>query len=227
PVVIGFGSLIKPQFVLYLGLLLAVEHSRSMAIAKGAVTALAAAVVHGAYYLLRPADWNEYAQAVVKRTVVERDFGWGPAAFMMHFSQSSAAGAAGYLLALAIAAALAYVAWRKRVAAAVPDSAAFVAALAFVVLTFANPRIPLYDLYAAALAVGVCCALSEDDRRLPLVLAALIAAGLLPWLIANFTRAPTTYSWVTTNLLHFHLLGIFGLLAGLAMTGYNRGRQRL
>ena len=91
PIAIGLGALIKPQFALYLGLLLCLERSRWTAIVKALTAGAAVIGVHTVYFLFRPDDWNEYVQAVVKRTVVEKDFAWGPAGFIKHFSDSASA----------------------------------------------------------------------------------------------------------------------------------------
>ena len=80
------GALVKPQFALYVALLPFVERSRKVAVVKTMAVSVAVITVYLLrYMLLRPAEWNEYVQAVVKRTVVEKDFGWGPAAPSMRF----------------------------------------------------------------------------------------------------------------------------------------------
>src|SRR5262245_51486304 len=91
PVAIGLGGLIKPQFLIYLGLLPVLERTWQPAVLKIAAVCTVVAGVQTSYILLRPDDWNEYVQAVIKRTVVEKDYGWGPAAFANHFSQSNSA----------------------------------------------------------------------------------------------------------------------------------------
>jgi len=47
PVAIGFGSLIKPQFALYLGLLPLTDHAWRSAIVKMAVVMVVVAMVYG------------------------------------------------------------------------------------------------------------------------------------------------------------------------------------
>ena len=220
PIAIGLGALIKPQFALYLGLLLVLERSRKTAILKALPVVVAVAAVQTFYIVFRQDDWNEYVQAVVKRTVVEKDFAWGPAGVIKLFSDSNGAGFAAYLAALLIVGALAYAVVRK---SAQPVPRVGLVSLAFVVLTFANPRIPLYDLYAAAIALSVCCALAARASNMSWTLAAALTINLVPWLIDNFTRAPSAYPWWTRHLLITHLLGIGCLLVMLSRTGMRPG----
>ena len=161
PIAIGLGALIKPQFALYLGLLLCLERSRWSAIVKALAVGVAVIGVHTLYILFRPDDWNEYVQAVVKRTVVEKDFAWGPAGFIKHFSDSTGAASAAYIVGLVMVCGLSYAAWQKSVRLRQPVPTVSLVSLAFVVLTFANPRIPPYDLFAAAIALIVCCGLAN------------------------------------------------------------------
>jgi hypothetical protein len=221
PIAIGLGALIKPQFALYLGLLLVLERSRQAAVIKALIAGVAVAGVHTLYMLFRPDDWNEYVQAVVKRTVVERDFAWGPAGFSKLFSDSYGAAFAAYVAGLMVVGALAYAAWRKsaRTGQLVPRVG--LVSLAFVVLTFANPRIPPYDLYAAAIALAVCCALANRMSSMTWALALALAVNLIPWLIDNFTRVPSAYPWWTRHLLITHLLGIACLLVTLSRVGFH------
>ena len=51
PIVIGIGALIKPQFALYLGLLLCLERSRMVAVAKAVAVGAAVILVHALYIL--------------------------------------------------------------------------------------------------------------------------------------------------------------------------------
>ena len=55
---------------------------------------------------------------------------------------------------------LAFAAWQKFVRTRQPARGVALVSLAFVVLTFATARMPLYDLYTAAMAIAssVCCA---------------------------------------------------------------------
>lgn len=219
PLVIGAGALIKPQFAIYLGLLLCVERSRAIAVMKALVVSVAVTSVHGAYLLLRPDDWNEYVQAVIKRTMEVRDFGWGPAAFITRFTDWSGAPFAGYLAGLLIVAGLAYATWRRSLRSGRPIDRIAVMALGFVVLTFANPRMPLYDLYAAGIALVICCALAVSATGVTWILVPALAINLMPWLIANFARVPSAYPWWIQDLQITHLLGIAALLCGLARVG--------
>jgi hypothetical protein len=216
PVLVGFGALIKPQFLLYLGLLPILERSWKPVVMKIVLVCVAVAGVHAAYVGLRPNDWNEYTQAVLRRTVVEKDFGWGPAAFANHFSHSNAAAFAGYLVGLLVVGALAYAAWRKASPSDQPERRVFLVSVVFLVLTFANPRMPLYDLFAAAIALTVCCALVDRAPAMPWVLAAALGINILPWLIANFTRVPSAWPWWLRDLQLVHLLGIGSLLLTLS-----------
>ncbi|MDO8679746.1 MAG: glycosyltransferase 87 family protein [Acidobacteriota bacterium] len=219
PIAIGVGALIKPQFALYLGLLLVLERSRKAAVMKALAVGFAVAGVHTLYMLFRPDDWNEYVQAVVKRTVVEKDFAWGPAGFMKQFSDSSGAAFAAYLVALLLVSALAHAAWQKFVRTRQPVPGVALVSLAFVVLTFANPRMPLYDLYAAAIALSVCCALAGRTSGLAWVLVLALSINLIPWSIANFARVPSAWPWWLQHLQITHLLGIGGLLVALSRVG--------
>ena len=219
PIVIGFGALIKPQFAFYLGLLLCLERSSMAAVAKSVAVAAAVALVHGSYILFRPHDWNEYVQAVLKRTVDEKDFGWGPAAFAVRFSDANAAATAGYALALLAVCGLAYQAWRKSIRSDRPPPPLFVVSLAFVVLTFANPRLPLYDLYVAAIALVICCAMALPAPGMAWTLAAALAINFVPWVVANFTRTPSAWPWWIQDLQMTHLLGIASLFIALSRSG--------
>lgn len=219
PIAIGLGALIKPQFALYLGLLLVLERSRAAAVVKAVTVGVAVAGVHALYILFRPTEWNEYVQAVIKRTVVEQDFGWGPAALITHFTDSTGAAFAAYVVAFLVVCALAYATWQKSVRMGQPVPGVALVSLAFVVLTFANPRIPLYDLFAAAIALGMCCALAARASSLSWALVLALAINLIPWLIENFARVPSAYPWWARDLLITHLLGIGCLLVTLSRTG--------
>lgn len=218
PIAIGLGALIKPQFALYLGLLWCLERSRRTAVMKALAVGVAVAGVHAAYILFRPDDWNEYVQAVVKRTSVEKDFGWGPAGFVTHFSDSGGAAFGAYLVGFLIVAALSYVAWQRSMRTGQLVPAVSLVSLAFVVLTFANPRIPLYDVFAAGIALVVCCGVARASK-LSWVLVLALAINLVPWLIANFARVPSAYPWWVRDLQITHLLGTGALLVMLSRTG--------
>jgi hypothetical protein len=169
---------------------------------------------------LRPFDWNEYVQAVVQRTAVEKDYAWGPAGFIKNFTDSDAAAFAAYIGGFVAVWLLAYAGWRTSIQAGheVPDLA-FVC-LAFVALTFMNPRLPLYDVHAAGLALAICCALvSERSPAIRWVLAVVLAINLVPWTIANFTRNPSAFPWWMHNLQIAHFIGIGSLLIALSRTG--------
>lgn len=222
PIAIGFGALIKPQFAVYLGLLLCLERSRKAAVLKALAVCVAVACVYTLYVVVRPDDWNEYVQAAVKRTVVEKDFAWGPAGFIKHFSDSNAAGFAAYIVGFLIVCALSYAAWQKSVRLREPVSAVSLVSLAFVVLTFANPRIPLYDVFAAAIALSICCGFANRAPSMSWALVLALAINLTPWLIANFARAPTAYPWWVRDLQTTHLLGIACLFVALSRTGLHR-----
>ncbi len=216
PMVIAGGALIKPQFAIYLGLLLFVEPSRRVAIVKIAAAGAAVVGVHAAYMVFRPFAWDEYSQGVVKRMLVERDWGWGPAALGTHLSSGAIAPYVGYVAGLAGAAALCGAAW-KRTAGAVPKTATV--CLAFVVLSLGNPRLPLYDLYAAGIARTIACGLARDASRLAWALAIALAINVVPWTIDEFARQPFAWPWRLKDMLISHLAGIFILLTALARSG--------
>jgi len=219
PIVIGVGALIKPQFALYLGLLPCLEQSRKAAVVKAMAVCLAVIGVHTLYVVFRPNDWNEYVQAVVKRTTVEKDFAWGPAGFIQHFNDSNGAAFTAYIVGLLMVGALAYAAWQKSVRMGQPVPRAAIVSLAFLVLTFANPRMPLYDLFSAAIALSVCCGLANRASSLAWVLVLALAINLVPWSIANFTRVPSAYPWWVRDLQITHFLGIGSLLVALSRVG--------
>ncbi|MBY0497061.1 MAG: hypothetical protein K2Y23_22895 [Cyanobacteria bacterium] len=89
PLAIGLGALIKPQFLLYVGLLPVLEPWRKSAI-KMLMAVLAVSAVHAAYVVLRPDLWNDYVDGVRSRTLEVQDFGWGSAALFMHMTGSNA-----------------------------------------------------------------------------------------------------------------------------------------
>lgn len=216
PVVIAAGALIKPQFVIYAGLLWFIEPSRLRAIVKIAAVVAVVAAVHALYAQLRPFDWSEYTQAVVKRTLVEKDYGWGPGAYITHFTSSNAI-VFGFAAAwLAVVALLARAAWRRSAADAPPVA---LLSLVFVVLTFANPRTPAYDVYAALTALAVCCAWAAQPRLMLQLLVILLAVNIVPWTISEFARTPTAWPWWATNTHLGHLACFPVLLAGLARHG--------
>lgn len=219
PIVIGLGALIKPQFALYLGLLPCLERSRQAAMVKALTVGVAVIGVYTSYVLFRPNDWNEYLRAVVKRTTVEKDFGWGPAGFMMHFTDSTGAASATYIVGFLVVCGLSYAAWQKSVRAGQPVPGVSLVCLAFVVLSFANPRMPLYDFYAAAIALSVCCGVANRAPSVAWVLVLALAINLIPWLITNFASAPSAYPWWVRDLQITHLLGIGSLLVTLSRVG--------
>ena len=201
------------------GLLPLVDRSRLAAVVKIAAVVVAVVGVHAGYSLLRPADWNEYVQAVMNRTMVEKDFGWGPSALIMRFNASNGAAFAGYLAGLLIVIGLSYHGVRRSARAAQTVSPTAIVSLAFVVLTFANPRVPLYDLFAAGIALAICCGLTGHAAGMPWVLLLAMTVNFVPWLIANFAAAPAAYPWWVRDLLVTHLFGIGSLLIALARTG--------
>ena len=219
PIVIGIGALIKPQFALYLGLLLCLERSRTVAVAKAVAVGAAVILVHASYILFRPYDWDEYIQSVLKRTVDEKDFGWGPAALAMRFSDANAAATVAYALGFLAVSGLAYLAWLRSVRSNRPLPPLFVVSLAFVVLTLANPRLPLYDVYVAAIALVICCAMAPPTPAMAWTLVAAMAINFLPWVIANFTRTPSAWPWWIQDLQITHLVGTASLFVALARTG--------
>lgn len=224
PVAIGLGALIKPQFALYLGLLLSVERSAKTALIKMVAVGAGVIAIHLAYLVLRPDDWNEYMQAIVKRTVVGNDFGWGPAGFVNHFTESHAGGLIVYLVALIIVGALAFATWRRS-RTEQPVSPIALLSLAFIVLTFANPRMPLYDLFAAAIALGVCCAFADRSNVMAWALVLALVINLPPWVIANFARVPSAWPWWLRDLQIGHLVGIGILLVTLSRVGMRGLRE--
>ena len=213
PIAIGFGALIKPQFIVYLGLLPCVERSWKASLATMAAVAAAVAAVYAGYMVFRPFDWSEYVQAITKRAVEEKDYGWGPAGFVKRWSDANSAAVTAYLAGLAAVAALALSAWRR--SPRLPAVA--LVSLAFVVLTFANPRLPLYDVYAAAIALAVCCALSTP--AMAWVLAAALGINIVPWAITEFARVPSAWPPWMLDLQIAHMAGIGGLLSVLALVG--------
>ena len=219
PIVIGAGALIKPQFALYLGLLVVVEPSRRTAIIKMLAVAAAIVAVNALYIVLRPFDWNEYVQGVITQTSVKRDFGWGPAAMGTHLSGATIAPYLAYAATLVLTAALCLRIWRVSVRAGGNVATVAIVALAFVVLTFANPRVPLYDLFAAGIAAAVACGFAADARRVCWVLVIVLAINLVPWTIEEFARNPAAWPWWAKDMLIGHLGGIVVLLIALSRAG--------
>jgi hypothetical protein len=214
PIAIGCGALIKPQFILYLGLLPVLERTWRAALIASAVTVAAVVLVHAGYLVWRADQWNDYVTAVRARVLTEKDFGWGSAEFFMHLTGSTTAALAGYGAMLLAVCALAGMAWRQSPAA----GRLSMACLAFVVLTFANPRAPLYDLYAAGIALVVCCGLTGRREHVAVLVAGL-ALNLVPWLIAEFARTPAAWPWWAGDYMITHLAGVSVLLLSLARTG--------
>ena len=215
PIIIGLGALIKPQFALYIGLLPFVERSGRLAAVKIVVVGLAVVVVHGLHLMVRPFDWNEYVQGVITQTVVKRDFGWSAAAMGTHLSDASSAPYIGYIAGVVITTALCLATWRK---SRQPPPLAVVS-LAFVTLTFANPRVPLYDLYAAGIALIIACGFAADANRTAWTLAIALAFNLIPWTIEEFTANPPAWPWWAKDTLIGHLGSIALLLLSLSRAG--------
>ena len=193
PAVIAFGALLKPQFAIYLLLLPVVERNWRAAVAKIGAAAAGIAVVYGLYMMLRPADWNEYIQAIAKRTIVEKDFGWGPSGFIKHWSDNSVAMFGAYIAGLVIVGALALQVWWRSARPSQP----VVLSLAFIALTFANPRLPLYDVYAAAIALAVVAACARTPPAVPAV---ALTINIVPWGIKEFARTPSAWPWWLQDL---------------------------
>jgi hypothetical protein len=218
PFAIAAGALIKPQFALYLGLLLVLERSRKVAVMKMLAAGAVVLLVHASYMLFEPAAWGDYVAGVTDRTMSEKDFGWGSAALFMQFSGSTTGALAGFAVTLAVVGALAYVAWRRSARRGLAAPLVSLACLTFVVLTFANPRVPLYDLYAAGIALIICCGFAARPEG-AWAMAAALAVNLVPWLIAEFARTPEAYPWWAMDLLITHMAGLALLLLSLARTG--------
>lgn len=222
PVAIAAGALIKPQFLLYLGVLPVLVQPFKAAALRMLAAGGAVAAIYAGYVVFRPAEWSDYVASVNHRMLTEQDFGWGSAAMMMQITGSNIAALAGYAAVLLCVAALAFVAWRKSRADAPLVS---VACLAFVVLTFANPRVPLYDLYAAAIALSVCCSIAARPANAWVMVAAL-AINLVPWMIEEFARTPAAWPWWMMSYLIGHMTGIALLLIFLAWGGLVDTRAR-
>jgi hypothetical protein len=219
PIVIAAGALIKPQFALYLGLLPFVEPSRPTAVIKMLAAGGVVVLVNMLYVVFRPFDWNEYVQGVITQTAVKRDLGWGPAALGTHLSDAFIAPGIAYVVILILAGALCVAVWRTTVKAGRTVPAVAIVALVFLVLTFANPRVPLYDLFAAAIAAGIVGSFAADARRVCWALAAVLAINLVPWTIEEFTRNPAAWPWWAKDMLFGHLGGIIVLLIALSRAG--------
>jgi hypothetical protein len=220
-IAIGAGALIKPQFIVYLPLLLCLEPARKASI-RIVMTAVAVVAVYAGYMMLRPFDWNEYVQAVANRTLTEQDYGWGPAALIKHVSDSNAAALIAYAAGFLVVAALSWAPLRRFIRDGDRISAV---CLAFFVLTFINPRLPLYDVYAAAVALGICCALAGPVPAMAWVLAFGMAVNLVPWTITEFAREPAAWpSWMQ-NLLAAHVVGVGSLLIALRRAPIGRSHE--
>jgi hypothetical protein len=218
PIAIGVGALLKPQFVVYLVLLPFVERSIKAALVKMVAAGIAVVVVYAGYMVFRPFDWNEYVQAIVTRAVVEKDFAWGPAGFIKRFSDTNAAALSAFVAGFLIVAALSYTAWRRSTRAGSIPAAATVS-LVYLVATFANPRLPLYDVYSAAIALIVCCSFANRASIMPWVLLAALAVNLVPWSISEFARTPSAFPGWMQDLQIMHMLGIGSLLIALSRVG--------
>lgn len=220
PFVIVLGALIKPQFAVYAGLLLVVDRSWKTAVVKAAGVVMAAAAVHLVFTQLQPFDWSEYTQALVKRTVVEKDFAWGPAGFIKHFSDSNLAALLAFAAGLVLVAGLAFKTYRRSLTDAVRVPSVAVTSLVFLVLTFANPRMPPYDVFAGFLALAVCCSFAARQGIMVRLLALLLALNLVPWVIKEFARTPSAWVWWLQDIQLGHLLGLVVLLAALSRVGF-------
>jgi hypothetical protein len=120
---------------------------------------------------------------------------------------------------LMLAAALCVAVSRTSVKAGRTVAAVPVVALAFIVLTFANPRVPLYDLFAAAIAAGIACSFAADAQRLSWALVIVLAINLVPWTIEEFTPDPAAWPWWAEDMLFGHVGGIIVLLIALSRAG--------
>lgn len=214
PVAVAAGSLIKPQFIVFLALVPLLEPLRS-AIVKVAVAGASVAGVYLAYMWWRPFDWTEYVTAVTRRAVTEKDYAWGPAGFIKNFNDSDAAALAAYVVGLLVVGGLSWLAWQRFKPSPEPTRRLSAVSLAFVLLTFLNPRLPLYDVYAAAIALGLCCAAAQRSR-MAWALAMALAINLVPWSITEFTRAPDAYPWWMWHLQITHFLGLGVIFIALA-----------
>ena len=227
PIVVAVGALIKPQFIVYAGLLFLLERSWRTAIAKTAGIVVFAGMVHLTNTQLQPVDWFEYREAAFKRTVVEKDFAWGPAGFTKRFSDDNAIAVVAFVSGLVIVSALAYASWRRSPPQGQFPPKPVVTSLLFLVLTFANPRMPPYDVFVALLAVAVACAFSAN-ALLPRLLAVLLSINLVPWLIAEWARTPSAWpSWMLSTQTG-HLLAIVALLIALSRSSFvTQGSHRI
>jgi len=215
PVVIGIGALLKPQFIIYLPLVVLVARHRRLAVIRAVLVMVGVAAVYGGYVVMRPGDWQEYVQAVLKRTVVEKDYAWGPAGLVKHWNDSAAAAALAYVAGLLVAGALSWLTWRR--SPRMPLTAT--ASLCFIVLTFANPRLPLYDVFAVFIALGVCCSMAARQGIMVRLLALLLAVNLVPWLIREFARTPSAWAWWLQDPQFGHLLALVSLLFAVSRVG--------
>lgn len=205
PLLISFGALLKPQFAIYLLLVPIVENSWQSAASKIGAALLGIGVGYGRYMVWRPADWNEYVQAVTKRALIDKDYAWGPSGFIKHWTESNAAAVIAYLSGLIVVTLLTFRLWNRAPGLAKPA----VLSLVFIALTFANPRLPLYDLYAAAIAFGVVAAYIASS---PVPLACALAVNIIPWVIKEFTRTPSAWPWWLQDLQITHYIGLGWLL---------------
>jgi hypothetical protein len=96
--------------------------------------------------------------------------------------------------------------------------------LLFLALTFANPRMPPYDVFVALLALAVACAYSASTA-LPRLLAGLLAINLVSWVIDEFARLPASWPWWMQSSQVGHLLTIVVLLAALSRSSFVTQRR--
>lgn len=212
PLLVAAGALLKPQFAIYLFLTPIVEDSWKTAASKIVTALIGIGVVYGIYIFWRPAEWNEYVQAVTKRALIDKDFAWGPSGFIKHWTASGAVALLAYLVGMVGVTLLAFRAWKR--APGLPRPA--VLSLVFIALTFANPRLPLYDLYAAAIALGVAASYASSS---PLALVLSLAVNAIPWGIKEFTRTPGAWPWWLQDLQVTHYIGLGWLLLSIPKQG--------
>jgi hypothetical protein len=95
PIAIAAGALIKPRFLLYLGLLPVLVRPLRSAAMRMAGAAFAVVGIHIFYVVFRATEWRDYVAGVNNRIMTEKDFGWGPSALFMHISNSNTVAFAG------------------------------------------------------------------------------------------------------------------------------------
>jgi len=78
---------------------------------------------------------------------------------------------------------------------------------------------PPYDVFVALLALAVCCSFAARQGIMVRLLALLLAVNLVPWMIKEFARTPSAWTWWLQDVQLGHLLGLVGLLAALSRVG--------